>query len=184
MTTILLASPGVVLAVLLLAGAARVGLPIGGLSGGDEAVGTVQRVFDVLRHLIVPAAAIALVWFPAIARHTRAALIAALDAPYVLGARSRGVGRRRLLLVHALREALAPLSTLFGLSLSAVLSASLVVEVVMAWPGIGQLAYDAVFKRDIFLVVDLAQLSAILLLIGNAIGDVFLRRLDPRVVEA
>jgi len=182
-TTILLASPGVVLAVLLLAGAARVGLPIGGLSGGDE-VGTVHRFVDLLRHLIVPAAAIALVWFPAIARHTRAALIAALDAPYVLGARSRGVGRWRLLLVHALREALAPVSTLFGLSLSAVLSASLVVEVVMAWPGIGQLAYDAVFKRDIFLVVDLAQLSAILLLIGNAIGDLLLRRLDPRVVEA
>jgi peptide/nickel transport system permease protein len=183
-TTILLASPGVVLAVLLLAGAARVGLPIGGLSGGDESVGTVQRLLDLARHLIVPATAIALVWFPAIARHTRAALIAALEAPYVLGARSRGVGRWRLLLVHALREALAPVSTLFGLSLSAVLSASLVVEVVMAWPGIGQLAYDAVFKRDIFLVVDLAQLSAVLLLVGNAIGDVFLRRLDPRVVEA
>ena len=54
----------------------------------------------------------------------------------------------------------------------------------MAWPGIGQLAYDAVFKRDIFLVVDLAQLSAVLLLVGNAIGDIFLRRLDPRVVDA
>ena len=113
-TTILLASPGVVLAVLLLAGAARVGLPIGGLSGGDDAGGTVHRFVDLLRHLIVPAAAIALVWFPAIARHTRAALIAALDAPYVLGARSRGVGRWRLLLVHALREALAPVSTLLA----------------------------------------------------------------------
>jgi peptide/nickel transport system permease protein len=182
-TTILLASPGVVLAVLLLAGAARLGLPIGGLSGGDDAAGTGQLLFDLLRHLIVPVTAIALVWLPAIARHTRSALIAALDAPYVLGARSRGIGRRRLLLVHALREALAPVSTLFGLSLSAVLSASLVVEVVMAWPGIGQLAYDAVFKRDIFLVVDLAQLSAILLLVGNTIADAFLRRLDPRIAD-
>jgi peptide/nickel transport system permease protein len=184
LTTILLASPGVVLAVLLLAGAARFGWPIGGLSGGDDAAGTSQRLVDLMRHLIVPVTAVALVWLPAIARHTRTALIAALDAPYVLGARSRGIGRRRLLLVHALREALAPVSTLFGLSLSAVLSASLVVEVVMAWPGIGQLAYDAVFKRDIFLVVDLVQLSAILLLAGNAIGDAFLRRLDPRVVDA
>jgi peptide/nickel transport system permease protein len=184
LTTILLASPGVVLAVLLLAGAARVGLPIGGLSGGDEAAGTAQRLVDLVRHLIVPAAAIALVWLPAITRHTRTALIGALDAPYVLGARSRGIGRWRLLFVHALREALAPVSTLFGLSLSAVLSASLVVEVIMAWPGIGQLAYDAVFKRDIFLVVDLAQLSALLLLVGNSIADAFLRRLDPRVADA
>ena len=184
LTTILLASPGVILAVLLLAGAARWGLPIGGLSGGDDAAGTAQRLVDLVRHLIVPAAAVALVWLPAIARHTRTALIGALDAPYVLGARSRGIGRWRLLLVHALREALAPVSTLFGLSLSAVLSASLVVEVVMAWPGIGQLAYDAVFKRDIFLVVDLAELSALLLLVGNSIADAFLRRLDPRVADA
>lgn len=183
-TTILLAAPGVVLAVLLLAGAARYGFPIGGLSAADEAAGTSQRVFDLLRHLTVPATAVALVWLPAIVRHTRAALLAALDAPYVLGARSRGIGHWRLLLVHALREALAPVSTLFGLSLSAVLSASLVVEVVMAWPGIGQLAYDAVFKRDIFLVVDLAQLSAIVLLVGNTVADAFLRRLDPRVADA
>ena len=183
-TTILLASPGVVLAVLLLAAAARYGFPIGGLSSGADGVSTSERLIDFVRHLIVPAGAIALVWLPAIARHTRAALIAALDAPHVLGARARGIGQRRLLFVHALREALAPVSTLFGLSLSAVLSASLVVEVVMAWPGIGQLAYDAVFKRDIFLVVDLAQLSAILLLVGNSIADVFLRRLDPRVADA
>jgi peptide/nickel transport system permease protein len=183
-TTILLASPGVVLAVLLLVGAAHYGFPIGGLSAADERAGASQRVFDLLRHLVVPATAVALVWLPAIVRHTRVALLAALDAPYVLGARSRGIGRCRLLLVHALREALAPVSTLFGLSLSAVLSASLVVEVVMAWPGIGQLAYDAVFKRDIFLVVDLAQLSAIVLLVGNTIADAVLRRLDPRVADA
>src|SRR5262245_11332216 len=141
-TTLLLASPGVVLAVLLLAAAARYGFPIGGLSSGHDAESTSQTLIDFVRHLIVPAAAIALVWLPAIARHTRAALITALDAPYVLGARSRGIGRWRILLVHAFREALAPVSTLFGVSLSAVLSASLVVEVVMAWPGIGQLAYD------------------------------------------
>ena len=54
----------------------------------------------------------------------------------------------------------------------------------MSWPGIGQLAYDAVFKRDVFLVVDLVQLSAILLLVGNAVSDLLLRRLDPRTAGA
>jgi len=183
-TAILQACPGVIVAVMLLALAARLGLPIGGLTAGDP--GAVNAgVLDRVRHLLMPATAIALVWLPAIARHMRAALVAALDAPYnVLGARARGVGPWRLLLVHALREALAPLSTLFGLSLSAILSASLVVEVVMSWPGIGQLAYDAVFKRDVFLVVDLVQLSAILLLVGNAVSDLLLRRLDPRTAGA
>jgi peptide/nickel transport system permease protein len=183
LTTILLASPGVVLAIVLLATAARFGLPIGGLPARNDAAGAAARLWDLARHLLMPAGAIALVWLPAIVRHLRAALMTALDAPYVLGARARGVSRRRLLLVHALREALASVSALFGLSLSAVVSASLVVEVVMAWPGLGQLAYDAVFKRDIFLVVDLAQLSAVLLLIGNALGDLLLRRFDPRIVN-
>jgi len=61
------------------------------------------------------------------------------------------------------------------------LSASLPVEVIMSWPGIGQLTFDAVLKRDIFLVVDLVQLSALLLLAGNTVGDLLLHALDPRI---
>ena len=64
------------------------------------------------------------------------------------------------------------------------LGAKLVVEVVMAWPGIGALAYDAVLKRDIFLVVDLVQLSALMLLVGNTVGDILLRLVDPRTATA
>ncbi len=164
-TTLMLSTPVVVLALIMLASAARAGLPIGG------------------RHVLLPALAVAAVWLPAIARHTRTAVAAALDAPYVLAARARGVGRARLLFVHAFGEALAPLSALLGVSLSALLSASLVVEVVMAWPGLGQLTYDAVFRRDIYLVVDLVQLSAVLLLAGNTIADVLARRLDPRAAN-
>jgi peptide/nickel transport system permease protein len=63
---------------------------------------------------------------------------------------------------------------------SALVSASLLVEVVMSWPGIGQLMYDAVLKRDIFLVVDLVQLSALFLLVGNIVGDLLLHAVDPR----
>jgi peptide/nickel transport system permease protein len=99
----------------------------------------------------------------------------------MLAARARGVGRGRLFLVHAFRESLNPLSSLFGFSVSALVSASLLVEVVMSWPGIGQLMYDAVLKRDIFLVVGLVQLSALFLLVGNIVGDLLLHALDPRL---
>ena len=181
-TTILIGTPSVVLAVVLLASGATLGLPIGGLSSaGRESAGMAAWIGDLARHLLLPVTAVAAGWFPAIARHTRAALLAALEAPHMLTARAKGVGRGRLLVVHALREALNPLTSLFGPSVAALLSASLLVEVVMAWPGIGQLTYDAVLKRDIFLVVDLVLLSAVLLLIGNVIGDVLLRRVDPRV---
>ena len=160
-TAVMLSTPVVVLAIVLLAGAARVGVSLGSL--------------------LLPAAAIAAVWLPAIARHARRAIVSALDAPHMLAARARGVSRTRLLLVHAVREALNPLTSLVGLSAAAVLSASLPVEVIMSWPGIGQLTFDAVLKRDIFLVVDLVQLSALMLLVGNAVGDVMLHIVDPRI---
>jgi peptide/nickel transport system permease protein len=177
-TATLLAMPGVVVAVILLAGAARFGLPIGG------AAAPAADAADFVRHLALPAAAVALVWLPAIARHTRSAVLSALDAPYMLAARAKGVGPWRLIGVHAFREALVPLAGLFGLSLSGLLSASLVVEVVMSWPGLGQLAYDAVLKRDIFLIVDLVLASAALLIVGNTVGDLLLRRVDPRTAGA
>lgn len=183
-TTVLLATPGVVLALVLLASGATLGLPIGGLSSaGLESPAVSAWLVDLARHLVLPVIAVAAGWFPAIARHTRAALLVALEAPYMLTARAKGVGRGRLLAVHALREALNPLTSLFGPSVAALLSASLLVEVVMGWPGIGQLTYDAVLRRDIFLVVDLVMLSAVLLLVGNIIGDLLLRRVDPRVAE-
>ena len=68
--------------------------------------------------------------------------------------------------------------------MAALLSASLPVEVVMSWPGIGQLTFDAVLKRDIFLVVDLVQLSALLLLVANTVGDSLLHALDPRITAS
>jgi peptide/nickel transport system permease protein len=180
-TAILMSTPTVILAVLLLAGGAQVGLPIGGLyiqavNGQSFAA----RMTDLARHLLLPAAAVTAVWLPAIARHTRGAVVTALQEPHMLAARARGIGHGRLLLVHAFRESLNPLSSLFGSSVSALVSASLLVEVVMSWPGIGQLMYEAVLKRDIFLVVDLVQLAALFLLAGNIVGDLLLRAVDPR----
>jgi peptide/nickel transport system permease protein len=184
-TAVMISTPSVALAVVLLALAARLGLPIGGASmAGAETLTAWARIADQIRHLALPVFAVAAVWLPAITRHTRTAVLAAMDAPHMLAAKARGVGRARLLLVHALREALVPLTNFFGLSVAGLVSASLVVEVVMSWPGIGALTYDAVLKRDIFLVVDLMQLSAMLLLIGNAVGDVLLHAVDPRTAGA
>jgi len=184
-TAVLMSTPSVALAVVLLALAARLGLPIGGASASDhETLSAWERTADLIRHLALPVLAVTAVWMPAIARHTRTAVLAALDAPHMLAARARGVGRARLLLVHALREALVPLTNFFGLSIAGLVSASLVVEVVMSWPGIGALTYDAVLKRDIFLVVDLMQMSAILLLFGNVVGDLLLHIVDPRTAGA
>ena len=161
LAAVLLSTPAVVLALVVLACAARQAWPLGSMAW--------------------PTAAIAAVWLPAVARHTRSAVGSALDASHTLAARARGVGRLRLVAVHALREALGPLSSFVGISVAAVVSASLPVEVVTGWPGIGQLAFDAVLRRDLFLVVDLVQVAALLLLAGNLAGDLLLRAVDPRV---
>jgi peptide/nickel transport system permease protein len=185
LTAALLSTPVVVTSLVLLVFAARAGLPIGGLSlSARESMTGLSRLLDGARHLLLPMLAVASVWMPAIARHTHAALLETLGTPHALAARARGVGPGRLLLVHALREALNPLTSLVGLSVAGLVSASFVVEVVMAWPGIGALTYDAVIRRDIFLVVDLVQLAALLLLAGNTVGDLLLHAVDPRISAA
>jgi len=166
-STLLVSTPTVLLALVLLALAIPLGLPVGGIGG--------------LKHLILPVCAVSAVWLPVVIRHARAALDQALREPYITTARAKGVTRTRVLVHHALRNALNPLTALFGLSVSALLSASLPVEVIMGWPGIGQLTYDAVLKRDIFLVMDLAMVSALLLLAGNLLGDLLAYISDARL---
>ncbi len=183
-TTLLLSTPSVVLCLVLLALAVKLGLPVGGMtSSGHDSLGSAGRLADIARHLLLPATAVAVVWMPSVARHTRTAMAEVLSAAYITTARAKGLGRLRILVHHAFRNALNPLTTLFGFSVSALLSASLLVEVVMSWPGIGQLTFDAVLKRDIFLVVDLAVLSALLLLAGNMAGDLLLYFSDPRITR-
>lgn len=175
--TLMVSTPPVLIALVLLAFAIPLGLPSGGMStpGSDS-----TSVFDVLRHLMLPAIAVAAAWLPVVMRHTGSAVAEALEAPYVRTAQAKGVSRARILFRHALPNAFSPLATLLGYSISSLLSASLLVEVVMSWPGMGQLLYDAVLRRDLFLVVDLAVISAFLLLAGNLAGDVLLLISTPR----
>jgi peptide/nickel transport system permease protein len=174
--------PAVLVALVLLALAVPAGLPVGGMTSANwDDLGLGARMIDLLRHLILPVAAVSMVWLPLVIRHTRSALEQSMREPYIVTARAKGLSGARVLIAHALRNALNPLATFFGLSVSALLSASLPVEVVMGWPGLGQLTYDAVLKRDIFLVMDLAVIAALLLLVGNLLGDALLYLSDPRL---
>ncbi len=180
--TLMASVPAVLAALLLLAAAAATGLPVGGMTSRDwDELAFGVRIVDLSRHLLLPVIAVSLAWLPVVIRHTRAALDRTLREPYIATARAKGVSSARVLVAHAFRNAIGPLAAYFGLSVSALLSASLPVEVVMGWPGLGQLAYDAVLKRDIFLVTDLAVIAALLLLAGNLIGDALLYWSDPRL---
>ena len=183
--SLLLAVPELVLALGALALAAGTGvLPAGGMvSLGFAEMGFWGRARDLAAHLALPVAVLVLTALPVLVPHVRAAVAEALDAPFVLAARGRGVPRLRLLYGHALRAAAGPLVSLLGLSIAGLLSGSLLVEVVLSWPGLGPLLVQAILARDLHVVVGAVLLSGLFLVAGNLAADLLLAWADPRVRE-
>jgi peptide/nickel transport system permease protein len=181
--SVLLAIPELLLTVILLVMAVETGwLPAGGMrSPGAETWPEGARFVDTLRHLVVPVAVLTIGMLPLLVRHVRAAMVESLDAPFALAARAHGIGRRRLLFQHVLPVAMNPLVTLFGLSLGTLLSVSLLVEVIVGWPGLGPLLLEAILARDFALVLGVVMTSAMLLVTGNLAADLLLYRVDPRI---
>ena len=180
---ILLALPDILLALALLLLAVRTGwFPAGGMTSvGHEQMSAAARLRDVLSHLVLPTAALVLCVLPGLTRHVRASVSAALDAPFVQAARGHGIPEWRVLFRHALPAAANPLISLFGLSLATLLSMSLLVEIVMSWPGLGPLLLEAILARDFHLVLGLVLASTVLLLAGNVFADLLLLAADPRI---
>ena len=182
-TSFLLALPDLVLALALLWFAVRTGLlPAGGMvSLGFDELNLWGKVKDLAAHLALPVAVLVLAMLPVLIRHVRSAMTDALASPFMLAAKARGIPRRRLLFFYALPAASNSLISLFGLSISGLLSASLLVEVVMSWPGLGPLLLEAVLARDIYVVVGAVMVSTVFLLAGNLLADVLLYASDPRI---
>jgi len=177
------AMPDLLIAAVLLQFAAASGVfPTGGLrSTGANDMTVAAALADRVRHLALPVLAIVLSAAPTIVRHVRAALIDVLGAPYLVAAAAKGVPYRRLLFRSALRAAANPLIALFGLSVATLFSASLVVEVVMTWPGLGALLVEAVRSRDVHLVLAGVLCATSLQILGTAFTEVALRLADPRI---
>jgi peptide/nickel transport system permease protein len=115
------------------------------------------------------------------ARFVRAGLMRALGEEFVRAARARGVGARRVLAVHAMRNAVLPVINLLGLSLPVLVSGSLVVEVVFAWPGMGRLTYEAILAQDFPVVLATTLLATILVIVGSLMADLAMAAADPRI---
>jgi len=175
--SLLLCIPELLLAIALLALAVRTGwLPVGGRNSPGH-----FGLYDTLRHLMIPVTVLVLGLTPVLVRHVRAAIVEAMDAPFALAARAHGIPRRRLLFRHLLPAALNPLISLFGFSLGTLLSASLLVEVLVGWPGLGPLFLDAILARDFALVLGVVMMSTAFLVAGNLVADLLLYRADPRI---
>ena len=182
-TAALLAVPDLVLALTLLILAVRTGwFPIGGLvSIGFNDFSLLHKLRDLILHLTLPVVALVLSALPTIIRHVRASVAEALEAPFLRAANAHGIPRRTLLFRYALRAASNPLISLFGFSLGTLLSGSLVVEVVMSWPGLGPLLLESILARDLYVVIGSVLLSTVFLVLGNLLADILLYAADPRI---
>ena len=182
-TSLLLSVPELVIALTLLYWVVRThSLPVGGMvSVRFEGLGMPARLVDLASHLVVPTATLVLASLPLLVRHIRASLIEVLQAPFVRAARAHGIGGTRLLYRYALPAAANSLSSLFGLSVGALLSGSLLVEVITGWPGLGPLLLEASLDRDIYVVIGVTLASTSFMILGSILADILLVVVDPRV---
>jgi peptide/nickel transport system permease protein len=139
------------------------------------------RALDVGAHLVLPALTLSIVTIAGTMRYQRAALLEVLRLPYIGTARAKGVPERAVVWRHAWRNALFPMITLFGLWLPLLVTGSVFVEWVFAWPGLGSLAAGAVASRDYPLVMGAALLAAGLVVTASLLTDLAYALLDPRV---
>ena len=140
-----------------------------------------DRLVDRARHLILPVVTLVLIGIGGMARFVRGTMADALAEPHIVVARARGLGERRVLFRHALRNASIPLITLLGLSLPALFSGAVFIESVFAWPGVGRVLVQAVQARDYPVVMAATAISAALVVLGNLLADLAVAWADPRV---
>lgn len=140
-----------------------------------------DRVVDIAHHLVLPAVTLSLFYMALYTRLMRATMLEQAGMDYVTTARAKGLTERRITFRHVLRNAVLPIVTMAGVQIGALLGGSVVVETVFGWPGMGLLAYQALFARDINLLLGIFFISACLVVVVNLVVDLLYGVLDPRI---
>ena len=140
-----------------------------------------DRVWDIAHHLVLPSVTLSLFYLALYTRLMRASMLEQAGMDYVTTARAKGVTERSITFRHVLRNALLPVVTMAGVQVSSLIGGSVIVETVFGWPGLGQLAFESLFARDLNLLLGIFLLSAVLVLVVNLIVDIIYTILDPRI---
>lgn len=178
-----LSIPEVLSGLLLLMFAYETGwFPIGGMRDIDfDRMSHAARFADLLRHLALPALVVGLIPLASRMRQMRASLLDVMRLDYVTTARAKGLPESRVVMHHALRNALNPLITLFGFTLGSLLSGSFVAEYIFSWPGLGSITIEAIQRQDQYLVMGAVLMASTMLVLGNLAADLLLAVADPRI---
>ena len=143
-----------------------------------------QDPLESLRHVILPAISLGTAGTAINMRFTRSSMIEVLNLDYIRTARAKGASWRRVVFVHALKNALIPVVTIVGLQIGGIIEGAVVTETVFTWPGVGRLAVDSIFNRDYTVVQGVVLLAAFSYMIANLLVDLVYGWLDPRISYA
>ena len=136
---------------------------------------------DALRHLVLPAVALATIPLAVIARMTRASMLEVLSQEYIRTAEAKGLTQAAVILRHALRNALLPVLTVVGLQVGHLLAGAILTETIFSWPGIGLWVYESIESRDYAIVQGASLFIAVVFVVVNLITDVLYAAVDPRI---
>ena len=136
---------------------------------------------DAVWHIILPATALALIYFGIITRVTRASMLEVLQKDFIRTSYAKGLNRRAVIIRHALRNALIPTTTVLGLVLGSMLGGAIVIETIFQWPGIGLYATQSIESYDFPAIIGVTVLFALGVVIANLIADIIYAVLDPRI---
>jgi dipeptide transport system permease protein len=156
--------------------------PITGFMTIDSLLyGNWPAFFSALRYLILPTIVLATIPLAVLARQTRSAMLEVLGEDYVRTARAKGLGPRRVVGLHALRNALIPVVTTIGLQVGVLLGGAILTESIFSWPGIGKWMVDSIYKRDYVVVQSGLLMIALVVMAVNLIVDVLYAVINPRI---
>jgi peptide/nickel transport system permease protein len=156
-------------------------LPVGGMVAIEAGYTGLAYAADVARHLVLPTVTLGLFYLAVYTRLMRAAMLDVQSQDFVRTARAKGVRSWRITTRHIMRNALLPAVTLLGVQMGSILGGAVLVETVFSWPGLGRLAYEALFQRDLNLLFGILLLSSIVVVSVNLVVDLLYSALDPRI---
>ena len=148
------------------------------------AAGDFEAFKDALRHLILPASALAMYSMAIITRMTRSSMLETLQKDFIRTARAKGIGESKVIYKHALRNGLIPIVTVIGLQLGSLLGGAVLTETVFSWPGIGAYTVTCILKSDFPVVQGVVMLIATIFVLMNLLVDIIYNFLDPRIKYA
>src|SRR5579872_1692009 len=157
-------------------------LPVSGLASiYFVPVPAYVRVWDIAKHLMLPTLVLGLTDLAGLSRYMRNSMLEVIHQDYIRAARAKGLSWWRIYGVHAARNSLLPMITLFGLMLPDLIGGGVIIETIFAYPGMGRLGYEAIMTRDYNLIMAITVISAVLTVAGNFIADLLYAYVDPRI---